>query len=422
LENLERSERDREEVETRLSAMAEQVDTLEHIVGVKDEQIAALQKALAEANAANDEAAVESPVDAEVLVGSEAESMPALLEPEVEPVAEPEPEVAPAPVVEAAPAASPEEKGGLFGNMAYIIGLLAAAALALFFFMRRRSSDDNEEEASVSASNDVFADIKLEEENMEVDAHQADQEPVEAQEEEVDAPPSRSRGYGERKHDEYADDMDAGDALAEADIYIAYGRFPQALDLLKTAIENEPGNAAYKLKLMEVSAELGDQAEVMSQYAELKNMGDADILAKAEEVAKNLDEVPEAQAPLGDIEEEVTPESFDLSDELGAPASSEELNLADDFGSLEIEEFEADDEELDLSADFDVKSADPAVAPEEELVFAEDSDAMSTKLDLARAYLDMGDQDGARQIFEEVIAEGSEEQKEEARALLERLD
>ena len=59
----------------------------------------------------------------------------------------------------------------------------------------------------------------------------------EEQVEELEQPePERgTRGYGERKHDEYASDVDAGDALAEADIYIAYGRYPQAVDLLKNA-------------------------------------------------------------------------------------------------------------------------------------------------------------------------------------------
>jgi pilus assembly protein FimV len=46
---------------------------------------------------------------------------------------------------------------------------------------------------------------------------------------------------------------------------------------------------------------------------------------------------------------------------------------------------------------------------------------MSTKLDLARAYMDMGDEDGARQILEEVVADGSDEQKAEASNLLERI-
>ena len=45
-------------------------------------------------------------------------------------------------------------------------------------------------------------------------------------------------------------------------------------------------------------------------------------------------------------------------------------------------------------------------------------DPVDTKLDLARAYLDMGDRDGARAMLEEVIAEGSMTQKDEAHRLL----
>ena len=46
---------------------------------------------------------------------------------------------------------------------------------------------------------------------------------------------------------------------------------------------------------------------------------------------------------------------------------------------------------------------------------------VGTKLDLARAYMDMGDPDGARNILREVLAEGSVSQKQEANRLLESL-
>jgi pilus assembly protein FimV len=46
-------------------------------------------------------------------------------------------------------------------------------------------------------------------------------------------------------------------------------------------------------------------------------------------------------------------------------------------------------------------------------------DPVDTKLDLARAYLDMGDPEGARAMLEEVINEGSQMQKDEAKRLLE---
>ena len=43
---------------------------------------------------------------------------------------------------------------------------------------------------------------------------------------------------------------------------------------------------------------------------------------------------------------------------------------------------------------------------------------VGTKLDLARAYMDMGDPEGARNILEEVVAEGSPGQQQEAKRLL----
>jgi pilus assembly protein FimV len=45
----------------------------------------------------------------------------------------------------------------------------------------------------------------------------------------------------------------------------------------------------------------------------------------------------------------------------------------------------------------------------------------STKLDLARAYLEMGDKEGAREILQEVVAEGGPDQQSEANKLLSTL-
>lgn len=43
---------------------------------------------------------------------------------------------------------------------------------------------------------------------------------------------------------------------------------------------------------------------------------------------------------------------------------------------------------------------------------------VATKLDLAKAYMDMGDKDGAREILQEVVEEGEPEQKSDAKKLL----
>ena len=45
-------------------------------------------------------------------------------------------------------------------------------------------------------------------------------------------------------------------------------------------------------------------------------------------------------------------------------------------------------------------------------------DDVGTKLDLARAYVEMGDKEGAREILNEVIAEGNDKQKSDAKGML----
>ncbi len=45
----------------------------------------------------------------------------------------------------------------------------------------------------------------------------------------------------------------------------------------------------------------------------------------------------------------------------------------------------------------------------------------ATKLDLAKAYQEMGDVEGAREILQEVLHEGDAEQKKEAQAIIAKL-
>ncbi len=64
-----------------------------------------------------------------------------------------------------------------------------------------------------------------------------------------------------------------------------------------------------------------------------------------------------------------------------------------------------------------LKPVDLAVPDLEPVTMSE----VGTKLDLARAYMDMGDPEGARSILEEVVQEGSASQKQEASRLIESL-
>jgi len=63
---------------------------------------------------------------------------------------------------------------------------------------------------------------------------------------------------------------------------------------------------------------------------------------------------------------------------------------------------------------------------QEDAVTADSGEAVTpeqvdTKLDLARVYIDMGDEEGAREILVEVMAEGTDEQRNTALKLMEKL-
>jgi pilus assembly protein FimV len=73
-----------------------------------------------------------------------------------------------------------------------------------------------------------------------------------------------------------------------------------------------------------------------------------------------------------------------------------------------------------LSLDLDVAPA-PAEAGDVMDFGVELDDPVTTKIDLARAYIDMGDKEGAREILHEAVAEGNADQKASAESLLAQL-
>ena len=65
----------------------------------------------------------------------------------------------------------------------------------------------------------------------------------------------------------------------------------------------------------------------------------------------------------------------------------------------------------DVGMDFNLDDAD----------FLAGTDVVGTKLGLARAFIDMGDHDSAREILKEVMSEGNPQQKQEAQTLSQQL-
>ena len=139
-----------------------------------------------------------------------------------------------------------------------------------------------------------------------------------------------------------------------------------------------------------------------------------------------LDEEDTAQVEA--IEQEDDP-SLDL-DDITAALSVDLENTAelpragdDPCSDTLMSEIFGEDDATRLAPGIDILTQnDEADAQKEETVVAIPPDVtldeVGTKLDLARAYIDMGDPDGAKSILEEVLNEGSENQKTEAKQLM----
>ena len=168
----------------------------------------------------------------------------------------------------------------------------------------------------------------------------------------------------------------------------------------------------------EVQVELQPAAEVAD--AETSTFFDVDFDLDAEpEFAPNQTSIREAVAV--DTEEQPAVEeefSLDFDLDLDTPAVEVEPEVVISESAPAAAEPEQYSEQE--SAMLDAVTAD-AGDLDEELDFLSDADESATKLDLARAYIDMGDKDGARDILAEVLEEGRSEQKREAQALLDSI-
>ncbi|MEZ5455158.1 MAG: FimV/HubP family polar landmark protein [Lysobacteraceae bacterium] len=96
------------------------------------------------------------------------------------------------------------------------------------------------------------------------------------------------------------------------------------------------------------------------------------------------------------------------------------IDLAD--ASLDMPDFSRDSLSIEPTTSSQSGDAVDAVDQSDDLgIDLGNEDAAATKLELARAYLDMGDVEGARGMLEEVTGEGSPAQRAEARGLLDSI-
>ena len=263
------------------------------------------------------------------------------------------------------------------------------------------------------------------------------------------------------------------DPIAEAEVYMAYGRDAQAEEILKEAILKNPDRHEIRMKLLEIYAARRNttafETVAGELYAAVGNKSNS-LWDKAAEMGRGIDPTnplygdvqagiptPPSAAPKLDAPKVETVAAtaaiaggamaFDTkaSDEnkpnvnemdfaptmpfeppkVEKPAStvhggSSANELDFDLSGLDMPEPSANDLDLDLGSSgsdnkFDFSGLDLDLGDgsnDEEL------DDVGTKLDLARAYVEMGDKEGAREILNEVIAEGNDKQKTDAKGIL----
>jgi pilus assembly protein FimV len=280
------------------------------------------------------------------------------------------------------------------------------------------------------------------------------------------------------------------DPIAEAEVYMAYGRDAQAEEILKEAINKTPDRHEVRVKLLEIYAArrnttafesvagelyaalgnkpspLWDKACEMGRSIDPTNplyggvQSSAPIAAAAAGVATvaatdavvggavTFDTEPELEAETPAFEAPAEPEQVSEPVTASAPLEFDSADLkfeapvaTADAGYVEADtqglDFDLPELELPATADDELKldlGLEEDNGPDSKFDFSGldldlgesggnelELDEVGTKLDLARAYVEMGDKEGAREILNEVLAEGSEKQKSDAKGLLSSL-
>lgn len=484
MEVAETISQENEELRTRVENLEQQLKTLQSMLTVKDEKLAAMQGgAVPPAEQAAQPAETEKVLDAdpeEEAPDLQAEAAPA--EPVREAAPQP-PKAEPQPIAEQPlPAPVAEEKSeSPYYLFAWGIGFALVGLLAWALY-RRKAAEAGGAESILTASSGYSDEPTAKEEQLVAAGTAA----APAYETGVTGESSFLSEFTPSDFQAFETDQLEVDPISEADVYLAYGRYKQAEELIRRTIESHPDRDDFKLKLLEIYYANKDRESFENYAKELQaanKRSDEAFWEKVVEMGREIcpdspvfgdvaDDKPQGgkgagrvkpssnfdpggDGDFGDIErkdtasgsqapaagpsdegdelaEEERTLEFDLSSFEKSSADAEETLGSDDLEfdfTKSLDEKSADElgEEFDFDLNLEDRSHDLESGREDEEVegrFAAltDMDEVETKLDLAKAYVDMSDEDSARTILQEVLEAGNEEQKREARELMEKLD
>jgi pilus assembly protein FimV len=382
------------ELTSRVQELEEQVTTMKRMLELKDDELAGLQQSIAtdDLQAAQEEQQADAPVAA-------AAEEPVAMAAATDDGASPEATLEDAAVDsdnETLVKGWADQAAGLLNRLMDNpllagLGVLVAMLLGGFLWASSRSR----------ASQGIFDDeLTMERQLVEDAVREADMTVPDVSVHETEMPVVESSPS--------FDDEPDSDPVTEADVYLAYGRIQQAEDILLVALQNKPDNADARLKLLEVYHSAGNAAAFDQAAETFKDMAGDDDDRWQGIVAMGLTLSPHNVLYGGNVPAPEEGAEFDMD-----LSGLEEVNPQLDVAAAAPRE---DSNTIEFT--LDGAGSDDEDAGEGLL---ESDDEMTTKLDLARAYIDMDDKDSARSILGEVIEEGNAEQKEEAVNIISRL-
>lgn len=194
-------------------------------------------------------------------------------------------------------------------------------------------------------------------------------------------------------------DMNEVDAVAEADVYIAYGRAEQAEEILLDALRAHPERHALRVKLLEIYAARDDRQRFGTLAAELRVL------------THGMGSDWERAAQLG---QSLEPDNYLYSAPLNGSVAAQEHATAQPSGVTSSG--------LDFS--LEPISVVDAVHPKLTVPVTQgpfSSAVLNTKLELALACREIGDHAGARELLAEVAHARDPELARRAQTLLQQL-
>jgi pilus assembly protein FimV len=174
--------------------------------------------------------------------------------------------------------------------------------------------------------------------------------------------PRPSAGHEETISAEAALDLDQADPLAEADFHMAYGLYDQAVDLVRMALQKEPGRNDLKLKLAEIHFVAGDTNQFLTVARDLKrSLGAGADWDRIVIMGRQL--APDEPMFAGSVQDAGVDLSLEGGDNLvdldllSAPEGDEGLDL--DLGKVAAASAEAEPTGENAALEFDLSEGAP---------------------------------------------------------------